>query len=112
MPGTGRYSRDIAPGEERRRRGDDRMILLWGLGGDSPVASVRTELARMERTALLLDQRAVLETRVELSVDDTVACTVEWNGLRADLERVTAAYLRPYDPIGVPAVTSAGKDSA
>ena len=28
----------------------------------------------MERTALLIDQRAVLETSVELSVGDTVAC--------------------------------------
>ena len=66
----------------------------------------------MERTALLIDQRAVLETRVELSVGDTLACVVEWDGLRVDLERVTAAYLRPYDPLGVPAVTSAGKESA
>jgi glutathione synthase/RimK-type ligase-like ATP-grasp enzyme len=88
------------------------MILLWGLSGDSPLASVRNELARMERTALLVDQRAVLETRVELTVGEAVACTIEWDGLRADLEKVTAAYMRPYDPLGVPAVTSAGKDSA
>ena len=88
------------------------MILLWGLAGDTPLASVRTELSRMERTALLIDQRAVLETRVELSVGESLACVVEWDGLRADLEKVTAAYLRPYDPLGVPAVTSAGKDSA
>ena len=66
----------------------------------------------MERTALLIDQRAVLETSVELSVDDDVACVVEWDGLRADLEKVTAAYVRPYDPLGVPAVASAGKESA
>ena len=87
------------------------MILLWGLAGDRPVASVRNELARMERTAVLIDQRAVLETSVELSVDETVACLVEWNGLRVDLEKVTAAYLRPYDPLGVPAVASAGQHS-
>lgn len=88
------------------------MILLWGLAGDRPLASVRNELARMERTALLIDQRAVLETSVELNADESVACTVEWNGLRANLEKVTAAYLRPYDPLGVPAVAGAGKDSA
>ena len=81
------------------------MILLWGLAGDSPLASVRNELTRMERTALLIDQRAVLETSVELSVGDNLACAVEWDGLRADLEKVTAAYLRPYDPLGVPAVS-------
>ena len=88
------------------------MILLWGLSGDSPLASVRTELARMERTALLIDQRAVLETSVELTAGERVACTVEWNGLRVDLEKVSAAYLRPYDPLGVPAVSAAGNDSA
>lgn len=88
------------------------MILLWGLAGDRPIASVRNELARMERTALLIDQRAVLDTRVELRVDDHVVCTVEWNGLRLDLESVTAAYMRPYDPLGVPAIASAGHDSA
>jgi len=88
------------------------MILLWGLSGDTPLASVRNELTRMERTAVLIDQRAVLETSVELTAGDNVACTVEWNGLRVNLEKVTAAYLRPYDPLGVPAVTAAGMDSA
>jgi glutathione synthase/RimK-type ligase-like ATP-grasp enzyme len=88
------------------------MILLWGLAGDSPLAAVRNELARMERTAILIDQRAVLDTSIELHAGEDVACTVEWNGLRANLKKVTAAYLRPYDPLGVPAVASAGRDSA
>lgn len=88
------------------------MILLWGLAGDRPIASVRNELARMERTALLIDQRAVLEMSVEFSVDADVACVVEWDGLRLDLEKVSAAYVRPYDPLGVPAVAKAGQHSA
>ncbi len=88
------------------------MILLWGLAGDRPIASVRNELARMERTAVLIDQRAVLETNVELSVDADVACVVEWDGLRLDLEKVAAAYVRPYDPLGIPAVAKAGYQSA
>ena len=88
------------------------MILLWGLAGDRPIASVRNELARMERTAVLIDQRAVLEMSVEFSVDADVACVVEWAGLSLDLEKVTAAYVRPYDPLGVPAVAKAGQHSA
>jgi glutathione synthase/RimK-type ligase-like ATP-grasp enzyme len=88
------------------------MILLWGLAGDRPIASVRNELARLERTAVLIDQRAVLETSVEFSVDAEVACVVELGGLRLDLEKVTAAYVRPYDPLGVPAVAEAGQHSA
>ena len=87
------------------------MILLWGLAGDRPIAGVRNELARMERTALLIDQRAVLEMSVELTADADIACVVEWDGLRVDLEKVTAAYVRPYDPLGVPAVAG-GQDSA
>jgi glutathione synthase/RimK-type ligase-like ATP-grasp enzyme len=88
------------------------MILLWGLAGDRPIASVRNELARMERTAVLIDQRAVLETSVEFSVDVEVACAVELGGLRLDLEKVIAAYVRPYDPFGVPTIAKAGQHSA
>jgi glutathione synthase/RimK-type ligase-like ATP-grasp enzyme len=88
------------------------MILLWGLAGDRPIAAVRNELARMERTAVLIDQRAVLEMSVEFSVDAGVGCVVEWDGLRVDLEKVTAAYVRPYDPLGVPAVAGAGQPGA
>jgi hypothetical protein len=87
------------------------MILLWGLAGDRPMAAVRIELARMERTAVLIDQRAVLEMSVEFSVDAEVGCVAEWDGLRVDLAKVTAAYVRPYDPLGVPAVAGAGPDS-
>jgi glutathione synthase/RimK-type ligase-like ATP-grasp enzyme len=88
------------------------MILLWGLAGDGPISSVRNELARMQRTALLIDQRAVLDTTVELSADDEVSCTVEWDGIRVELEKVEAAYIRPYDPLAVPAVARAGHASA
>jgi len=49
--------------------------------------------------------------RIEFSVDDGVSCVVEWNGLRLDLDRVTAAYLRPYDPYGVADVTATPRDS-
>jgi glutathione synthase/RimK-type ligase-like ATP-grasp enzyme len=88
------------------------MILLWGLAGDGPMSTVRNELTRKQRTAVLLDQRAVLDTTVELSVDDEVSCTVEWDGMRLDLGKVKAAYIRPYDPLGVPAVANAGPASA
>ena len=80
------------------------MILLWGLPGDKPLASVRARLAAMGRTAVLLDQRAVLETRVELEVDGEPRGSVAWGALRIDLTGVKAAYLRPYDPVAVPAV--------
>src|SRR5262249_59139540 len=85
------------------------MILLWGLASDTPMASVRAELARLGRTALMLDQRAVLETMVDFCADGEVACSVVWGGLRLELSGVTAAYFRPYDPYGVPAVAQLPK---
>ena len=66
----------------------------------------------MERTAVLIDQRAVLEMSIELSVERRIACVVQWGGLRLDLERVAAAYVRPYDPLGVPDIAKAGPLSA
>lgn len=88
------------------------MIFLWGLASDSPLATVRLELARLGRTAVLLDQRAILDTRVAVEVADDVACTVEQGGVRLDLARATAAYLRPYDPFAVPQIAQAGVGSA
>ena len=58
----------------------------------------------MGRTAVLLDQRAVLETSVELEVDGEPRGSVAWGALRIDLAGVKAGYLRPYDPVAVPAV--------
>lgn len=87
------------------------MIVLWGLAGDTPLAVVRTQLAAMRRNAVLLDQRAVLETRVEIAFDDEPHGWLELGALRIDLARVTAIYLRPYDPDVVPEVASAGRDS-
>jgi glutathione synthase/RimK-type ligase-like ATP-grasp enzyme len=87
------------------------MIVLWGLASDRPLATVRTALARAGRNAFLLDQRAVLETAIDFAVDDEVRCIVEWGGLRIDFAAVTAAYLRPYDPYGVPEVATTAPDS-
>jgi hypothetical protein len=88
------------------------MILLWGLGSDPPLALVRRELAALGRTAVLVDQRAVLETSVEVVFDGVPAGWVELGGVRIDLGRVDAAYLRPHDPRAVPAVAAAGRDGA
>jgi hypothetical protein len=87
------------------------VILLWGLGSDQPISAVRTELAKLGRTAVMIDQRAVLETSIELEIDAEPTGVVEWAGIRVDLARVTAAYLRPYDPFAVPALAHASPES-
>ena len=82
------------------------MILLWGLPGDAPLAHVRGALNRIGRPSTLLDQRAVLQTRVEPSTG--TVCTPDTT---FQLAAVTAAYLRPYDSRLAPAVRLAGVDS-
>jgi hypothetical protein len=42
------------------------MILLWGLSGDDPLEEVRRSLERLGASFLLLDQRDVLGTELEL----------------------------------------------
>lgn len=87
------------------------MILLWGLAGDAPLAAVRTQLAAQRRNALLIDHRAVLETSIDVTVDDGVSGWLALDGVRIDLAQVSAAYVRPYGPTDVPQVSGAAEDS-
>lgn len=88
------------------------MILLWGLREDAPLRHVMAELERMGAPHLLVDQRAVLDSEVELTVDSGVHGSLRVRDTRVDLESVTAAYLRPYDSWRIGAVARAGRDSA
>ena len=44
------------------------MILLWGAPGDDPLEAVHNELGRRRAEVTLLDQRQVLDQRVELTI--------------------------------------------
>ena len=87
------------------------MILLWGLPGDSPLAKVRAALGRREAAVAFIDQRAVLETEIELTVDGTVEGVVRTPGREIPLGQVTAAYVRPYSSTQLPAIERAGQFS-
>jgi hypothetical protein len=88
------------------------MILLWGLLTDSPLAWVRAALGRLGADVAFIDQRAVLETEVELTVDGTVEGVVRTPGRVIPLGQVTAAYVRPYSSAQLPAIERAGPFSA
>lgn len=88
------------------------MILLWGLLRDNPVAAVRNELLTMGAEVFLLDQRRVLETRIELEMGDPVDGCVSVGGPSVALSRVDAVYVRPYDVRRLAAVADAGPLSA
>jgi hypothetical protein len=87
------------------------MILLWGLPGDSPLAKVRAALGRRGAVVAFIDQRAVLETEIELTVDGTVEGVVRTPGRVIPLGQVTAAYVRPYSSTQLPAIERAGQFS-
>jgi hypothetical protein len=88
------------------------VIVLWGLPGDDSTAAVRLRLAELGRTAVLIDQRAALEQRCEIAFDDEPSGWFACGPLRIDVEGVTAFYPRPYDPLAVAEVASAGRESA
>jgi RimK-like ATP-grasp domain len=88
------------------------MILLWGLPGDSPLAKVRAALGRRGAAVAFIDQRAVLETEIELTVGGTVQGVVRTPGRVISLDQVTAAYVRPYSSAQLPAIERAGMFSA
>src|SRR5438093_149171 len=87
------------------------LVLLWGTPRDSPIAAVNADLDRLQIPHVLLDQRSVLLTEVELSVDRSVAGVVRVNDSLIDLNAVTAVYARPHNVRELPAIEQAGPDS-
>lgn len=88
------------------------LTLLWGVGAEGPLAAVLRELHRFGAPTILVDQRDVLDTEVELDIAATIAGTVRTRDRVVDLAAVTACYLRPYDWHDLPAVTSAAPESS
>ena len=89
-----------------------RMILLWGMPGDTPMARVHAALCGRAAPVVFVDQRNVLETEVEIRVGHAVEGVLRTPGLVVPLGQVTAAYVRPYSSAQAPAVERAGPLSA
>lgn len=87
------------------------MILLWGLPGDPPLAAVYTALQQSGCSVAFLDQRTVLDTAIELSVDARAKGTLRDGNQKIDLGAVTAVYLRPHDSRRIPVIERAGLES-
>jgi hypothetical protein len=88
------------------------MILLWGVPGDAPLAQVQRALSRHSAPTLLLDQRQILETEIDLVCGDTIGGTLRVGNALIDLAGVSAVYLRPYGIDQLPVLRGAGPDSA
>jgi glutathione synthase/RimK-type ligase-like ATP-grasp enzyme len=87
------------------------VILFWGAPGDAPLAQVRRAVERRGAPTILVDQRAVLETEIDLVCGETVAGTLRVGSAMVELGAVTGAYVRPYGPDQLPLVRKAGPNS-
>jgi RimK-like ATP-grasp domain len=87
------------------------MILLWGIAREHPLARVHEALVRLGRRPVFLDQQAAVTASAEMRVCSDITAVLRTDDGTVDLQDVTAAYMRPYDPRDLPAVRRAGPDS-
>ncbi|BAY24724.1 hypothetical protein NIES2100_45210 [Calothrix sp. NIES-2100] len=90
------------------------LILLWGISEESPLAVVHSELTRLGIPTVMLDQRDILDTEIELCVGDLqlpVQGQIRTWYQKIDLSEITAAYLRPYDSRRLPQIAGSGANS-
>ncbi|MEH1844337.1 MAG: RimK domain-containing protein ATP-grasp [Nostoc sp.] len=91
------------------------LIFLWGISEESPLAAVYSKLTDLGIPTVFLDQRDILDTKIELSVGNVLQLPVQgqistWYQ-KIDLSEITAAYLRPYDSRRLPQIAEAGANS-
>jgi hypothetical protein len=79
------------------RNAEPDMILTWGIARDRPLELVLTALQRMNAPTVFLDQQALLQSRIDITVDGALRGRVQTPDWSAALESISAVYLRPYD---------------
>jgi hypothetical protein len=87
------------------------MILLLGLPADAPLAMVRAELVKQGQPVVLVDQREVLNTEVDVAFGREVTGTLRIGEQLVDLGSVTAVYLRSYGLDQLPALRDLDRKS-
>src|SRR5579875_60301 len=88
-----------------------KYILLWGLLDDPPMLAVQDALEAIRCSPMVLDQRDVLQTEVELAVGSNLGGLLRVNRQTIDLTDVAAVYLRPDDWRCIPALAGATQTS-
>jgi len=87
------------------------VILLWGAPGDDPLDAITAELVRRGAPMTFLDQREVLDQRVELTIGDSIGGTI-WNrDVPVRLDEVESLYTRVYDARQLYPVAAAGPEA-
>jgi glutathione synthase/RimK-type ligase-like ATP-grasp enzyme len=80
------------------------MIMLWGVCGDTPMANVKENLESQGQRVAFVDQHAILETEFKRRSHILMDGALRVGGEMIELDRVTAAYLRPYGLDQLPAL--------
>jgi glutathione synthase/RimK-type ligase-like ATP-grasp enzyme len=75
------------------------MILLWGVPGDDPLDQVWAAVRRLRPGARLIDQRHVRGVDVVICPDGRASGRVETPDGPISLDQVSAAYVRPQQPV-------------
>ncbi|HVC60558.1 MAG TPA: hypothetical protein VND19_09395 [Acetobacteraceae bacterium] len=88
------------------------MILLWGVPGDGPLRAVRDLLRARGEPVFMLDQHAIRDTALELSVGISIHGTLRVGTDAVALEAITAVYVRPYDVRRLPALAALSPQAA
>ena len=88
------------------------LILLWGLGTERPFEVVCDEVEEQGLPYLLLDQRDVAATELDITFGAEIHGTIRTRDRTVDLRSITSAYVRPCDSRMLPAVARAGEGSA
>lgn len=87
------------------------MILLWGLPADGPLQAVHSALERCRGNVFFLNQHELLAASIDMTFDASSGGTLTVGRQLVPLESLSAAYVRPYDPRRLPAMTRVGGGS-
>lgn len=88
------------------------MIVLWGLSGDDPFDYVAAMLRAAGHAVAVIDQRAVLETTVELEPCGTRGTVTVAGTPPIQLADARALYIRSYDARRLDAIVRGGPDAS
>jgi glutathione synthase/RimK-type ligase-like ATP-grasp enzyme len=88
------------------------MIVLLGVPGDAPLAMVRTELLKQGKVSVLVDQRDVLKTAIDVEFGHDVVGTLRTGDLVIELNSVTAVYNRSYGLDQLPVLRNLDRKSS
>ena len=73
------------------------MILIWGAVYDNPLKEVFAELQSRDIPVLLIDQKYIQRSKIELDISSPVSCTINYLNQVFHSEDVRSVYIRTYD---------------